>query len=140
MYVGSGFAPETPPPEDSGHYPIPETNPQHAASLLETAMPPSPGNGCSGPAGLDQPHGGALEVPQAERAEPPQIAASEPSHVLIAVKGGLVKLATAYWVEDRTLHYLTPQGDHNQVSLDLVDRNLSVRLNQGSAHEFVPPE
>jgi hypothetical protein len=38
------------------------------------------------------------------------------------------------------LNYLTPHGSHIQVRLDLVDRELSVRLNREMNREFRLPE
>ncbi len=58
---------------------------------------------------------------------------------LIALKDSSVYSAIAYWVEGDTLHYITPQGKHNKVSLDLVDRALSEKLNQGRMVEFRLP-
>jgi len=59
---------------------------------------------------------------------------------LIALKDSSVYSAVAYWVEGETLHYMTPRAQHNQVSLDLVDRQVSEKLNQGRKVEFrLPP-
>lgn len=59
---------------------------------------------------------------------------------LIALKDSSVYSAVAYWIEGESLHYITPQGKHNQVSLELVDRALSEKLNQGRKVEFrLPP-
>lgn len=49
---------------------------------------------------------------------------------LIALNDSTIFTASAYWVEQGTLNYLTPSGDHNQVSMDLVNRELSRRLNE----------
>jgi hypothetical protein len=57
----------------------------------------------------------------------------------IALTDSSVYTAVAYWVDGETLHYITPQGKHNQVSLALVDRDLSARLNQGHKGEFNLP-
>jgi len=57
--------------------------------------------------------------------------------VFIALKDSRVYTAVAYWVQGQTLHYITADGSHNQVSLDLVDRNLSARLNAGRLVELV---
>lgn len=57
----------------------------------------------------------------------------------IALTDNSVYTAVAYWVDGETLHYITPQGKHNQVSLALVDRDLSARLNQGHKVEFHLP-
>ena len=42
-------------------------------------------------------------------------------------------------VEDGTLNYVTIQGDQNSVSLDLVDRELSQRLNRDRRVAFGLP-
>jgi len=59
---------------------------------------------------------------------------------LIALKDSSVYSAVAYWIEGDALHYITPQGKHNQVSLELVDRALSEKLNRGRKVEFRLPE
>lgn len=51
-------------------------------------------------------------------------------YYLLAFKDHSVYSAFAYWVEGDTLHYVTPQRAHNQVSLSLVDRELTDRLNR----------
>jgi hypothetical protein len=59
---------------------------------------------------------------------------------LIALKDTTVYPAVGYWVEGDALHYITPQGKHNQVSLGLVDRKTSARLNSGNQIDFhLPP-
>ena len=74
---------------------------------------------------------------QAETAPPP--AEENPSY-LIAFKDHTIYMALAYWIEDGTLHYVTSQNTHNQVSLDLVDRELSDRLNRERGVDFrLPP-
>ncbi len=58
----------------------------------------------------------------------------------IPLKDNSVYTAVAYWVEGDMLHYITPDGRHNQVSLDLVDRPVAERLNRGGKAEFrLPP-
>lgn len=49
---------------------------------------------------------------------------------LIALKDHSVYSAYAYWVDGDSLHYVTAQRVHNQVSLDLVDREMTQRLNR----------
>ena len=66
--------------------------------------------------------------------------ASENPTYLIAFKDHTIYAAIAYWLEDNTLHYVTNQNTHNQVSLDLVDRELSGRLNRERNVDFrLPP-
>jgi hypothetical protein len=52
------------------------------------------------------------------------------NYYLIAFKDHSIYSAFAYWVEADTLHYVTPQRVHNQVSLSLVDRELTDKLNR----------
>jgi hypothetical protein len=76
------------------------------------------------------------QAPSAERPEP----ADDQVMFFVALKDSSVYTAVAYWVQDSTLHYITPQGRHNQVSIDLVDRDTSARLNDGRKVEFrLPP-
>jgi len=64
----------------------------------------------------------------------------EPSHYLIAFKDHTVYSAVAYWVDGDTLHYFTSGNTHNQVSLSLIDRDLTERLNQESGLDVkLPP-
>jgi hypothetical protein len=60
--------------------------------------------------------------------------------VFIALKDGSVYTAIAYWVQARTLHYLTPENIHNQVSLALVDPKTSATLNADRPVPLVLPQ
>jgi len=55
---------------------------------------------------------------------------------LIALKDTTVRQAIGYWVEGNTLKYVTPQASINHLSLDMVDRDLSVRLNEERNLDF----
>jgi hypothetical protein len=52
---------------------------------------------------------------------------------------GSVYTAIAYWVEASTLHYMTPEYIHNQVSLALVDQKTSAALNTNQSVPLPPP-
>jgi hypothetical protein len=52
------------------------------------------------------------------------------NYYLIAYKNHAIYAALAYWVEDKTLHYVTTQNTHNQASIDLIDLDLTKSLNQ----------
>jgi hypothetical protein len=67
--------------------------------------------------------------------EPPPI---NPVRFFIALKDHWVYVAIAYWVQSGTLHYVTPRGSHNQVSLDLVDRKISKKLNAPGSDFALP--
>ncbi|MEI9814807.1 MAG: hypothetical protein WDO18_20185 [Acidobacteriota bacterium] len=58
---------------------------------------------------------------------------------LIAMKDHTIYAASAYWVEDNTLNYVTIQGNENRVSMDLIDRDLSRRLNRDRSVSFGLP-
>jgi hypothetical protein len=60
-------------------------------------------------------------------------------YFLIAMKDTTIYAASAYWVENNTLNYVTLQGNENRVSLDLVDRELSSRLNRDRSVAFGLP-
>ena len=64
----------------------------------------------------------------------------EPAAYLIALQDHTVEIATSYWTEGKMLHYMTRQGAHVQVRLELVDRGLSTRLNRELNLEFRLPE
>jgi hypothetical protein len=56
--------------------------------------------------------------------------AGDPSYYLIAFKDNTIYSAVAYWVEGDTLHYVTSGNVRNQVSLDLIDKETTRRLNK----------
>jgi hypothetical protein len=58
---------------------------------------------------------------------------------LIAMKDHTIYAASSYWIEDNMLNYITVQGMENSVSLDLVDRDLSRRLNRDRKVAFGLP-
>ena len=59
---------------------------------------------------------------------------------LIALKDKTINAATSYWVDGPMLNYLTLQGMHVIVRLDLVDRGLSRDLNRQRNVELRLPE
>ena len=66
-------------------------------------------------------------------------AAPEPEHYLIAFKDRTIYAAVAFWVQGDTLHYFTSGNTHNQVSLSLIDKDLTQRLNKESGVEMRLP-
>jgi hypothetical protein len=62
-----------------------------------------------------------------------------PTTYLIAFKDHTIYSAVAYWVEGDTLHYFTSGATHNQVSLSLVDRDLTQRLNVEAGNNMQLP-
>jgi len=63
----------------------------------------------------------------------------QPTIYLIAMTDHTILPAVAYWVEGDTLAYITSEGDQNRVSLALVDREFSQKLNADRNVEFRLP-
>ncbi len=95
------------------------------------------------PQGAPVPQSQGLYQPPATQpsGEPLSITADDQAtHYLIAFKDHTVYSAVAYWVDGDTLHYFTTGNTHNQVSLSLVDRALTEKLNKDSGLEVkLPP-
>jgi hypothetical protein len=123
-----------------GYYPYPEPQPNITIIMAppQPASPPVTINQyfASEPRTQERETVNTYQAPVRAPVEPP----AENVTFLIALKDSSVYTAVAYWVEGDTLHYITPQGRHNQVSLELVDRALSEKLNQGKKVEFRLPK
>ena len=112
---------------------------------------PYPADAAYGAPAAQQPPNVIVVYPQAPQAAyapqpPPQVyqeepaaAAAEAPHFLIAFKDHTIYSAIAYWVQGDTLHYFTSGNTHNQVSLSLVDRDLTERLNRESGTDMRLP-
>jgi hypothetical protein len=77
--------------------------------------------------------------PTSQSAVPEPEPTDEPQRFLIAFKDHTIYSAVAYWVDGDTLHYFTSGNTHNQVSVSLVDRPLTERLNKESGAAFKIP-
>lgn len=80
-------------------------------------------------------------APQVYQPADAPAAAPEPDqpHYLIAFKDHTIYSAVAYWFDGDTLHYFTRGDTHNQVSVSLIDRPLTERLNRELGIEFKMP-
>ena len=58
---------------------------------------------------------------------------------LIAFKDHSIVQALGYWMEGATLHYVSVEHTLNQASINLIDRDLSQRLNDERGLEFRLP-
>ena len=142
VYYGGGFDPSlygngyvdpsAAPPQQQGGTVVyqPTGSPMAAPIIINIGTPPPP-NGQPGPPG-------ASAQPQEQQEE--NADSTEPTHYLIAFKDHTIYSAIAYWVEGSTLHYFTSGNVHNQVSLSLVDRPLTERLNKESGLEMNLPK
>jgi hypothetical protein len=59
---------------------------------------------------------------------------------LIALRDHTIVQALGYWMEGSTLHYVSAEHTLNQLSIDLVDRDLSQRLNDERGLDFRLPQ
>ena len=70
---------------------------------------------------------------------PRPTALARPAIYLVALKDQTIQAASSYWVAGSMLNYITLQGAHEQVRLDLVDRGFSVELNRQRGVELRLP-
>jgi hypothetical protein len=124
VYVG-GYA------YGDGNGPGQPDQPQSTAT--EPAPPPVVINQYFGPAPADQAPPPDTAAPNFHYYQAPSnddTAPGDPSYYLIAFKDHTIYSAVAYYTEGDTLHYFTSGNVHNQVSLSLVDRQLTGQLNR----------
>jgi hypothetical protein len=83
---------------------------------------------------------------QGQTAAPPRRATTNAANddnatvYLIAFKDHSIVQALGYWMEGSTLHYVSMEHTLNQASMDLIDRELSQRLNDERGVQFrLPP-
>jgi hypothetical protein len=135
VYVDSQPQPED--PENPQELPSPTAVAPQPQATIVFAPPPQPAQPIPN-AGL-APCGRTPDPPPASEPAARAIPRDDPPSFYIAMKDGWVYIARAFWVENDTLHYITLQGGHDQVSLALVNREVSTRLNAKRAGEFQLP-
>jgi len=64
----------------------------------------------------------------------------QPTIYLIALRDHTVVQALGYWIQGSVLHYVSVEQTINQLSVDLVDRDLSQRLNDERGLDFRLPQ
>lgn len=64
---------------------------------------------------------------------------SEAPIYLVAFKDHVIRAAAAYWVDGKTLHYVTLEHEEKQAPLDTVDRDFSLQLNRERRVRFQLP-
>ncbi|HJT87428.1 MAG TPA: hypothetical protein VJ732_06215 [Bryobacteraceae bacterium] len=143
VYVGSGVndsyvgAPEAaaPPPPQQPNVVVVYAPPQQTANPVIINVNPKTGEATVEPA----PQAYMAPMPQPAPVQQYTAPEEETPNYLIALKDHTIYSALAYWVDKDTLHYFTAGNVHNQVSLSLVDRPLTDRLNKESGHEVKLP-
>jgi hypothetical protein len=112
--------------------PPPTPIPQQDAAA---AVPPAPPVIINQYFGVQPPYQGQPQQQDASPSSDPQPVSGD-TYYLIAYKNHSVYTALAYWVEDKTLNYVTAGNTHNQASLDLIDMDLTKTLNQARGVPF----
>ena len=79
------------------------------------------------------------DVPESSAAKRRAAGDDRPTIYLIAFKDHSIVQALGYWMEGSALHYVSVEHTLNQASLDLIDRDLSQRLNDERGVEFKIP-
>ena len=139
-----GYADQAPPIINSGAAPSvvinqnfipPQANPQvREYNPNDTA--PDQQSGLRLYQNSSHPYADVAENP-AQRRQP--IGDDQPTIYLIAFKDHSIVQALGYWMEGATLHYVSVEHSLNQASIDLIDRDLSQRLNDERGLEFKLP-
>lgn len=112
---------------------------QQAPQIVNQAAPPDLSSQyLTVPAPEPQSNVNVYQAPVSPRPDTP--ATTEPARFLIAFKDHTIYSAVAYWVEADTLHYFTNGNTHNQVSLSLIDKELTERLNRETGSEVKLPK
>jgi hypothetical protein len=91
------------------------------------------------PPSADNPARDSMSAYQQGAADSQQESTAEPERYLLAFKDHTVYSAVAYWFDGDTLHYFTPGSTHNQASVSLLDRELTIRLNKELGIDFHMP-
>jgi hypothetical protein len=130
-----GFSPAPYPVLGAGSY-APNDYPRQGSQLM-TVRPPqypvqSPGMHRQD---TSLPARSSVHVYQAPSRETAQ--QSEYSSV-IALKNGCLYTTTTYWMEGRTLHFVTTQGEHMQVPFPLLDRLYGHQGHRQNANTKLP--
>ncbi len=143
-YGGYGYPPQQQAPNITIVMPPQNTQPPSAPVVINQNFGPQPDQQAAqnAPPATDTsaPQDSRLKFYQAPMNVSQPAPADDRPLVLIALNDSSVYSAVAYWINGDTLHYITPQGKHNEVSVALVDRDVSSRLNQGRVMHLVLPQ
>ena len=114
--------------------------PAQQAPNITVIYPPAPAPVIVNPYAPGEAPSFSLYQPQVQQPSPAAQAPAETAHYLLAFKDHTIYSAVAYWVDGETLHYFTDGNTHNQVSVSLLDRDLTRKLNADTGMEVkLPP-
>jgi hypothetical protein len=136
-YYGGGYY--GPYGDPSAAAPPPQQQPN--ITIVYPPMQPTPV--MMGPGGqLPPPNGQIHEYVPPPQSAPEETTQAQPQadYYLLAFKDHSIYSAVGYWLDGDTMHYITTGNVHNQVSLSLVDRDLTTQLNKGRGVQVnLPP-
>jgi hypothetical protein len=139
VYVGSGYDAQ---PQQQPNVVViyPQQQPQQQVPVYVNRTAP-PDQSQYQPVAPPASESGGISIYQAPSGPRPETAASaEPARFLIAFNDRTIYSAVAYWIDGETLHYFTNGNTHNQISLALVDRELTERLNKEMGSDLKLPK
>jgi hypothetical protein len=113
----------------------PQTSQQPNITII---MPPQQAPVAASP--YDAPARPQMTVVEPAPAAQSEDSTPEPTRYLLAFKDHTIYSAIAYWVDGDTLHYFTSGNTHNQVSVSLIDRAMTERLNKDAGVDVKLPK
>jgi hypothetical protein len=138
VFIGGGY--------DSSYGPEEPGPPQQQPNVMMVYPPQQRANPVMIQPGPDGGYNTMVQRPPATTYETPRPGDGvsepepvEPNRYLLAFKDHTIYSAVAYWVDGDTLHYFTTGNTHNQVSMALIDRELTERLNRELGIDFKLP-
>lgn len=141
---GAGYPPDQTPIVNTNAAPSVVINqnfiPERANPVVREYNPQDQPSDSSGMRMYEAPPSHPYADQQEQAATPRQRASDEATIYLIALKDHNIVQALGYWMEGSTLHYVNAEHSLNQVSIDLIDRDLSQRLNDERGVEFKLPK
>ncbi len=142
VYPGNGYGYDDPSAYGAGYAPPAAAGPGMPAQAPPNVIIIYPQGAAAPPPYGMQPAQPAMVAPAAQTGDgsgPSAENGETPTHYLIALKDHSIYSAVAYWVDGDTLHYFTSGSTHNEVSISLVDRDLTKRLNDESGLQLSLP-
>lgn len=129
--------PGLPPVVINQNFVPPQANPQVREYTGDQAQAQQPSQDQSGMKVYQSPPSHPYADAAAQRAVG---SGDQPTIYLIALRDHTIVQALGYWMEGSTLHYVSVEHTLNQISSDLVDRDLSQRLNDERGLDFRLPQ
>jgi hypothetical protein len=106
-----------------------------------TVVYPPPAQGMAGAAPPERVNPVLRQYDQyGQEMQSPSISGGASPIYLIAFRDHSIRAAASYWLDGRTLHYVTLQHEEKQTPLDAVDREFTLQLNRERRVPFQLPQ